>query len=151
MSFTLILLAISSGLPSLDLGLIPFGHSNESDADARIKNIKPRVVLKRESVVLTSVSLVPGARNNQLKKSYEKNLQEISSAGVKNGDPLSVTYGEEEFEQYIEQLSAEYGKGENEEWTISLLITAPYSEKRCKGASEYARKRNNPNSTAMQE
>jgi len=28
---------------------------------------------------------------------------------------LSVTYGEQEFEQYIEQLSGNYDKGENEE------------------------------------
>jgi len=56
-----------------------------------------------------------GAAMKALKKSFEKNLQEISSAGVKNEAPLSVTYGEQEFDQYIGQLSGEYGKGENEE------------------------------------
>ena len=56
-----------------------------------------------------------GAAIESLKKNYEKNIREISSEGVKNQVPLSVRYGERDFDQYIEQLSEEYDKGENEE------------------------------------
>ncbi|MBQ9030712.1 MAG: hypothetical protein IJ106_04575 [Parasporobacterium sp.] len=56
-----------------------------------------------------------GAAMESLKKNYEKNIRKIFSEGVKNDGSLSVTYGETDFNKYIEQLSGEYGKGENEE------------------------------------
>jgi len=56
-----------------------------------------------------------GAAMESLKKNYEKNIKEISAGGVINQGPLSVTYGEKVFNEYIDQLSEEYDKGENEE------------------------------------